>query len=216
MKKFSCISLFVLLLLIGLSLTTSAETGIVNCDLLNVRVSPDISSNVVTQVKCGTRLEIIYTDIGWYNIRMSDGVTGFVSAPYLTLISSDTASSIPANVANNAYNYLGYSYVYGAEGPNAFDCSGFVYYLYKQQGVSLYRTADDQADYCGVYIDKSALLPGDLVFFSNRSDRSINHVGVYVGDGNFIHASTSTRGVVMDSLYSAYYQKSYVTARRIM
>lgn len=216
MKKISYVSLFVLFLLIILSITTSAETGIVNCDLLNVRVSPNTSSNVVTQVKCGTRLEIVYTDIGWYNVRMADGVTGFVSAPYLTLTNSTVANSIPANVANNAYSYLGYRYVYGAEGPDAFDCSGFVYYLYKQQGVSLYRTADDQADYCGFYVDKSALVPGDLVFFSNRSDRSINHVGIYVGDGNFIHASTSTRGVVMDSLYSNYYTKSYVTARRIM
>ena len=196
---------------------TATEVGIVNCDLLNVRVSPNTECDIINRLSTGSRFEIIYTDNGWYNIKMANGVTGFVSAQYVTRYNSDNseASNIAATIAQNAYNYLGYTYSYGASGPNAFDCSGFTSYLYKQQGISIPRTADNQSE-AGVYVNKSELLPGDLVFFSNRSDRSVNHVGVYVGNGEFIHASTSTRGVVKDSLSSNYYTNHYVTARRML
>ena len=88
-------------------------------------------------------------------------------------------------------------------------------YLYKQYGVTLPRVSTSQGE-AGVYVEKSLLMPGDIVCFSNRSDRKINHVGIYVGDGDFIHASTSSRGVVMDNLNENYYLNHYVTARRVV
>jgi cell wall-associated NlpC family hydrolase len=195
----------------------ASEGGYVNCNLLNVRVSPNTSSEIVAQLPQGTKLEIIYTDLGWYNVRMENGVTGFVFAPYITKaqIISDVNNEVAEKVASDAHNYIGSRYVYGTSGPNTFDCSGFTSYLYKQYGVSLPRTSTSQGT-VGRYVDKNSLVEGDIVCFSNRSDRKINHVGIYVGDGNFIHASTSVRGVVMDSLYSNYYVNHYVTARRVM
>lgn len=195
----------------------AAEKGRVNCDLLNVRVSPNTECEIIDRMPTGTIFEIIYTDNGWYNIKMDNSVTGFVSADYVTKVKDGylTGSSIAANIANNAYNYIGYPYSYGSAGPRAFDCSGFTSYLYKQQGYTLPRTSRDQGSF-GQHVNKTDLVAGDLVFFSNRSDRVINHVGIYIGNDEFIHASTSLRGVVKDSLNSNYYTKHYVTARRVL
>ncbi len=212
MKKYIVSIVLVFSLMLSIPLALANEIGYVNCDILNVRVSPTTASDIVTKLPYGTKLDIIYTDNGWYNIRMGDGITGFVSAPYLS--SALAGNDVAAQIAADAYNYLGYSYVYGSAGPSTFDCSGFTSFLYKKQGVSLPRTSYDQGG-AGVYVDKSELMPGDLVLFSNRSDRRINHVGIYVGNNEFIHASTSTRGVVKDSLYSDYYVRNYVTARRV-
>lgn len=218
MRKFTT-TIITLLTLLTLSLNSvAAETGYVSCNLLNVRVSPSTSSDIVTQLEKNTSFEIIYTDNGWYNIRMQSGKTGFVAAQYVTKNStavSSNASDVAKRIASDAYNYIGCRYSYGSSGPSAFDCSGFTSYLYKRQGYSLPRTSNSQGNY-GTHVEKQNLTAGDLVFFSNRSDRKINHVGVYVGNNNFIHASTSVRGVVIDNLGSDYYKRNYVTARRIL
>ena len=199
------------------------EKGFVNCNLLNVRVSPNTECEIVDQMQYGTDFDIIYTVDGWYNIRMNNGITGFVSADYVRkeceeLNSYSTEihnSAIGEEVAKKAYNYIGCGYSYGSSGPSRFDCSGFTTYLYKEYGYSLPRTSYSQAEY-GQYIDKNDLLPGDILCFSNRSDKKVNHVGVYVGNNEFIHASTSVRGVVKDSLDDDYYVRNYVTARRVV
>ena len=217
MRKSLFSIILAVMLLFSFFTVFASEGGYVNCNLLNVRVSPNTSSEIVAQLPQGTKLEIIYTDLGWYNVRMENGVTGFVFAPYITKaqIISDVNNEVAEKVASDAHNYIGSRYVYGTSGPNTFDCSGFTSFLYKQYGVSLPRTSTSQGT-VGRYVDKNSLVEGDIVCFSNRSDRKINHVGIYVGDGNFIHASTSVRGVVMDSLYSNYYVNHYVTARRVM
>ncbi len=204
-------------LLLSFFTVHATETGYVNCNLLNVRVSPSTSSEIVTQLPYGSKLEIIYTDLGWYNVRMENGVTGFVFAPYI--LKADIVPTVNSEVAQkaaaDAYNYLGCRYVYGTAGPRTFDCSGLTSFLYKKYGVSLPRSSNEQGT-AGVYVDKSALATGDIVCFSNRNDRRINHVGIYIGNGEFIHASTSGRGVVKDSLYENYYVRNYVTARRVV
>lgn len=212
MKKYILSIVLAIILSLSVLPTFANETGYVNCDVLNVRVSPSTSSDIVTKLPYGTKLDIIYTDNGWYNIRMQDGVTGFVSAPYLS--NTPAVSNVATQAASDAYNYLGCSYAYGSTGPNSFDCSGFTSFLYKKQGIALPRTSSEQGS-AGVYIEKSELTAGDLVFFSNRSDRRINHVGIYVGNNEFIHASTSGRGVVKDNLYEDYYVRNFVTARRV-
>ena len=113
-----------------------------------------------------------------------------------------------------AKSFLGYPYVYGGNGPNCFDCSGFVLYVYKHFGYSFSRGAQEQY-LDGVHIDKTDLRPGDLVFFSGNG-YAITHVGLYIGDGNFIHASNPTRGVVIDTLWSGYYSTHYWSACRII
>lgn len=218
MRKITTTIITVLTLLTLSINSVAAETGYVSCNLLNVRVSPNTSSDIVTQLERNASFEIIYTDNGWYNIRMQSGKTGFVAAQYVTKNSTavnSNASDVAKRIASDAYNYIGCRYSYGSSGPSAFDCSGFTSYLYKRQGYSLPRTSNSQGSY-GTYVEKQNLTAGDLVFFSNRSDRKINHVGVYVGNNNFIHASTSVRGVVIDNLGSDYYKRNYVTARRIL
>lgn len=216
MKKLICILMVIFTFNLSSINIYAYENGFVNCNALNVRVSPNTDCGIVTTLSRGTEFEIIYTDNGWYNIRMQNGVTGFVCADYVTKNQLSAAGgNVTAKIVSDAYRYIGSRYSYGSSGPNAFDCSGFTSYIYKQSGYSLPRTSTSQGSF-GTYVAKENLNPGDLVFFSNRSDRTINHVGIYIGDSNFIHASTSSRGVVLDSLNSSYYINHYVCARRVV
>ena len=123
-------------------------------------------------------------------------------------------SSVSSDIIETAKDYLGYSYVSGGSSPETgFDCSGFTKYIYGLYGINLNRVAADQADN-GTPISKEELQPGDLVLFSYYGSDSIGHSGIYIGDGNFIHAANSNRGVVIDTLESGYYLDNYVTARR--
>lgn len=125
-------------------------------------------------------------------------------------------SAVGAQMAQMAKSYVGYKYVYGGASPSTgFDCSGLVYYICGQLGYKVNRTADNQVNN-GVYVDKANLQPGDLVFFSNyKTYKGIGHVGIYIGNNQFVHASTATTGVIISSLNDAGYVKRYVTARRI-
>lgn len=127
-----------------------------------------------------------------------------------------TSGTTGAEVVEYAKQYLGYQYVSGGASPVAgFDCSGFTTYVYKHFGISLYRTSTDQIKN-GVAVEKSDLQPGDLVVFNNDANTAIGHVGIYIGDGNFIHASNPSDGVKITTLTTGYYQKRYVGARRVI
>jgi len=109
---------------------------------------------------------------------------------------------------------IGKKYKWGSAGPSSFDCSGFTSYIYKNgAGISLPRTSVSQSK-VGIKISRNQLKSGDLVFF-NTSGKGISHVGMYIGDSKFIHASTS-KGVRIDSLNSSYYKSKFVTASRII
>lgn len=110
----------------------------------------------------------------------------------------------------------GTKYKYGGNTTSGFDCSGFVRYIFDKMGYELPRRSADQASE-GTKVAKDDLVAGDLVFFdtSGSNDGDITHVGIYVGDGKFAHASTS-KGVIIDSLDSSYYKPRYVTARQIL
>lgn len=129
---------------------------------------------------------------------------------------SSTSGTIGAEVVEYAKKYLGYKYVSGGASPEAgFDCSGFTTYVYKHFGVSLNRTSKDQ-NKNGVAVEKSDLQLGDLVIFNNDANTAIGHVGIYIGEGNFIHASNPSDGVKITTLTTGYYQKRYVEARRVI
>lgn len=124
-------------------------------------------------------------------------------------------SGTGGDVAQLALQYKGYPYVYGGSGPNGFDCSGFTMYIYKQFGYKMSHGASYQYN-DGTYVNKSDLQPGDLVFFTPwPSGSGIGHVGIYIGNDEFIHASTSTTGVIISSLNSGSYVRRYYGARRI-
>ncbi|MCJ8015181.1 C40 family peptidase [Paenibacillus sp. KQZ6P-2] len=108
---------------------------------------------------------------------------------------------------------IGTKYRTGGTTTNGFDCSGFTMYVYKQLGINLPHQSGSQFS-MGTSVSRSDLRAGDLVFF-NTSGHGVSHVGIYVGDGKFAHASTS-RGVVISSLSDSYYANRYVGAKRVM
>jgi len=111
---------------------------------------------------------------------------------------------------------LGSPYKSGGTTVKGFDCSGFTTFVFDQMGIDLPRTSKSQAT-AGTKVAKEDLQAGDLVFFDTVGsiDGVVSHVGIYIGGGEFVHASTS-RGVVTDKLSSSYYAKRYITARRVM
>lgn len=113
-----------------------------------------------------------------------------------------------------AKSYEGYPYVYGGNGPNSFDCSGFVLYVYKHFGYRFSRGAQEQYN-DGVHVGMDDLRPGDLVFFSGNG-YSITHVGLYLGEGKFIHAANPSQGVRIDTLWSGFYRTQFWGGCRII
>jgi cell wall-associated NlpC family hydrolase len=110
---------------------------------------------------------------------------------------------------------LGRKYVWGAVGQRGtFDCSGFTSYVFKKNGINIPRTSINQSKF-GKYVSRSNLKKGDLVFFDTSKERKgyVNHVGIYIGNGKFIHASSAKKKVVITKL-SKFYAKRYKGARR--
>lgn len=124
-----------------------------------------------------------------------------------------TYSGNGSNVAGFAQQFLGKPYVWGASGPNAFDCSGFTAYVYSSFGISLPHYTGSQVQE-GRAVAKSNLREGDLVFFNTYEN--FGHVGIYIGGGKFVHASTGSKKVTISSLDGAYYNSRYAGARRII
>ena len=116
-------------------------------------------------------------------------------------------------ITGMALQHVGVPYVYGGSSPSGFDCSGFIYYIFGQAGISLPRVADDQY-MMGVPVPFENLRTGDLVFFVDDSGE-LSHVGMYLQDGQFIHASINT-GIDFDSLYRDWRREHYLGARRII
>lgn len=125
--------------------------------------------------------------------------------------------SIREQLVNYALQYVGYSYVYGGSSPSCgFDCSGLVYYVFHHFNYNVTRTASSQYAHDGSSISKANLQPGDLVFFSSNGGYSVTHVGIYIGNNQFVHASTPKIGIVISSLDSSYYQNVWYGAKRIL
>lgn len=119
--------------------------------------------------------------------------------------------SFSEGIVNRAESYLGTPYCYGGNQEECFDCSGFVQKVFLSEGIVLPRTSSEQ--YAGsMPVPESQRSPGDLVFFSKGN--RINHVGIYIGNDYFIHAST-TKGVVRQSIFDEYYKKNFAGYGRV-
>ena len=155
-----------------------------------------------------------------FSVKLADGKTGWVDADSVTLDDRRTPTpisdtyGIKQGLIARALSFRGARYVHGGSSPSGFDCSGFVKYLYSKMGIKLPH--DTRALYkFGRPVPKADLQAGDILFFVNTYRRGLSHVGLYVGDGKFIHASTRRTGVKVSNLNEAYYQNHYLGAKRI-
>lgn len=207
---------------LNVTVTETSKTMYVSTDTLNVR-----DSWLSTSTKVGTLTRNQSVTVtgscsnGWYRIKF-EGHTAYVSGKYLSDEAGASSSSgsissgsgTATDIANFAMSFVGYSYVWGGMSPSTgFDCSGLMYYVLTQYGYSMKRVANDQMTQ-GTAISRDNLQVGDLVFFGYGS--YANHVGMYIGNGNFVHASTPSTGVRVNSLNETYYNTRYIGARRII
>lgn len=149
------------------------------------------------------------------NNTSNDDITNNTNISSTASSTSESTSSIKMNDAMKLLEaQIGKKYVWGANGPDSFDCSGLTRYIYKNAlGKDIPRVSYEQSK-TGQAIDKENLKPGDLVFFDTMGKGRVSHVGIYVGNDEFIHASNARDGVKKSNLSSSYYQKTYRGARR--
>ncbi|MHB1458985.1 MAG: C40 family peptidase [Armatimonadota bacterium] len=146
------------------------------------------------------------------------GITSFFSIPaHAETASENTGSSktmsIPHDLLNRGLSFVGTRYRYGGTSSRGVDCSGLMKIIYQKEGIALPRSARQQF-HIGKPVSSGKLSPGDLVFFNTRG--FVSHVGMYIGNGKFLHAANRKAGVRVDSLGSMYYNKRFIGARRIL
>lgn len=187
--------------------------GRVNSDGVNVRSDASTDSSVLATIEEDAIVTVNGLVDGWYDVTCEYGTEGYIRSDFLDLTESSSSNS---DIAATAKQYLGTGYVYGAASPRGFDCSGFTMYVYSQHGYSLPHSATSQwQSGLGTRVYSiSELQPGDLVFFndpSRNAGKACSHAGIYTGDGQFIHSSSSrSGGVIVSSLTSGYYNTYFV------
>jgi cell wall-associated NlpC family hydrolase len=135
------------------------------------------------------------------------------SGPHGTVVAAEPELSAGEKLVGIAATMLGKPYRYGGDSPKGFDCSGLVFYSFDRLGIRVPRTAAEQRQ-VAEKVKKSNLEPGDLVFFRSSKGR-VDHVGIYTGDGRFIHAPNAGKSVSYASLDDPYYVKHFVSAGRL-
>ena len=209
----------------------SNTTMYVTASKLNVRAYPstDEHGTILEKLSYGATVTVTGKSASWYRIKFNNnGVTcdAYVSREYVDTTPTGngsgsgstggtvSGSGAATDIANFAMSFVGYSYVWGGTSPSTgFDCSGLMYYVLTQYGYSMKRVANDQMTQ-GTAVSRDNLQVGDLVFFGYGS--YANHVGMYIGNGNFVHASTPSTGVRVNALNETYYNTRYIGARRII
>ncbi len=191
------------------------------------------SEHVVSVVSKGDKFLLVEEGEEFSKILLDNGLSGYIATE--TLSEEETKATVEEGTSRGSLrgvggelqskrdtliefgkSKLGCAYSYGSRGPNKFDCSGFVGYTYeKALGIKLPRDSRSMSR-VGVKVAKNDLQKGDLVFFNTGGGSRISHVGIYVENGTFIHASSgNVMKVITSTLDSGYYAKCYNTARRI-
>jgi len=201
--------------------------------VLNLRSKPTTDSEVVSRLSEGSVTKIIGINNGWFKVTYGSN-TGYICPDYVSVVpysssgSSNTAvasayysnsgtSDLRQEIVDYAKSFLGVRYVYGGSTPKGFDCSGFTKYVFDHFNISLQRTSAKQYSTSVTKIKKSALRPGDLVFFSSsKGSSTVGHVGIFIGNNSFIHASSPGDVVKIDSMSSSYYSARYVGAGTVI
>ena len=197
---------------------TTALVGYITGNSVRFRSGPSTRDDILDELNFGNPVTITGTSGEWKAVVVN-GRAGYVYGQYVSEGSatdvgdSPNASVLGKQIVEYALQYEGCPYVWGGTSPSGFDCSGFTTYVYGHFGISLNRVADDQTRN-GVEVDISALQPGDLLCFYSGGNY-VGHVGIYIGNNRFIHASTYTTGVIISDL-SGYYNTRGFIARRLV
>ena len=186
---------------------------------ITVYAAPSDSAASLRTLRQGkvARLNDVTEDGNWYQITFS-GTTGYVRADgcqtvqYSDYAGTSAVKSAREDLIDYAKSFLGTRYVWGGASPSGFDCSGFTMYVYAHFGYRMSHGASDQL-YAFTRVSTAQRLAGDLVFFSYGGG-DISHVGIYLGGGAFIHATSN--GGVKISYFDGYYSSTYVGAVRIL
>lgn len=215
--------------------------GKVNGSGVNVRSGPGTGYSSNAKAYPNDRVYIIGINDQWFKVIYGD-VIGYIRSDYVDLTEipyenrasdkeplffvrgkSTGVTPSPAalkgttatadQIIATAKQYIGVPYLWGGISPAGFDCSGYVQYVFQRHGISLPRTSSQQYQ-VGKAVSKSGLKPGDLVFF-NPGTAGVSHLGIYIGDNQFIHASSS-KGVTISNLNSSYWTGCYYGARRVL
>lgn len=213
----------------------------INAERTTIRVSPLDGSKAVSSADHGTEGKILALTPKWARLRFVTGLTGWVRRDTLRPAASPdpkpvaethgtltmarvlppAAEKVAAStnkrseLLSKARSFRGVRYVYGAASRSATDCSGFTTQVFRAIGVKLPRVSFAQAR-VGTAVAKPNLAPGDLIFFRTRGGYRVSHVGIYVGEGRFIHASSSSGRVTYNGLNESYYRTRYAGARRVV
>lgn len=201
---------------------------------LNLRAENSTDASVLTVLPKNAIVDILEDSNSEWVYVDYEGQKGYVTSEYVVIqkgvkpqqpekiVEEEKVVAVNGRtqeIISYAKKFIGVPYVWGGTNLNSgVDCSGFVYSVMKKNGVSLNRTSSSQVNN-GYRVTKGELQASDLVFFdtSGPNNGRISHVGIYIGDGKFIHSSSGkTWGVTISSLSEAYYQRTYVTASRVV
>lgn len=191
---------------------------------LNIRAAAGTDSEKVGTLYYGAILPLNAFENGWFKTEMN-GVVGYVSAEYILTVDGNgnrADKKVPAvtelenQIVEYAKQFLGTPYVYGASGPKNFDCSGFTSYVYRNFGYSLTRTAASQLSN-GRAVSESEIRPGDILCWrAYGSSKAATHVGIYIGNNQYIHASSTGDVVRIDDMSRGLGYRYLVGIRRII
>ncbi|NLM13295.1 MAG: C40 family peptidase [Epulopiscium sp.] len=207
------------------NIVLSSTWGIVSQDCINIRQYPDSNSRILDMANKNDVLIVTGKYKKWYRIQYKNR-SAWIFAQYLEgynlpliqeIIPMTKEESLRRQIVHYAKQFIGTPYCYGGTDlRKGVDCSGFTQAVMKNFGISIHRTSIGQF-YNGTLVKKADLNPADLVFFdtSGRNNGKISHVGLYIGNNKFIHA-TNTKGVKIDDLSHGYYKKNYVLAASVI
>ncbi len=207
--------------------TSDFGYGVVTGSFVYIRQSASTDSMAVATLADGSYVQITGVKDGWLQVKHGK-FTGFMhphyvepSKPPVTKVNTVSKAAQKKitegqRIVNTAKQYIGIRYTWGGVSPSqGFDCSGFTQYVYRQCGYTLFNRTRQYTN--GVSVKYANLIAGDLVFFATNGPGQISHVGIYVGNGQFIHAPRPGKSVEISSMApGSYYYNTYVCARRVV
>ena len=189
---------------------------------MRVRSAPKSYYPTLVLVPADTPLLLVSAEEGWFEVRLPSGEVGWVSEDDFRIPQHPAPIPEPEpqlvrglELVREAMTYLGTRYRWGGETARGLDCSGFIYVVFANRVPGLARLRSFDYFRMGVRVDRANLQPGDLVFFTTYA-RGPSHVGIYAGDGTFIHASSSAGMVTISSMDDPFYAARYLGAKRLL